>query len=98
MKSIGRFEEYKQPEYWLQLLDQLNIYVVKKKIISWKVTVPYKVLETMIISWIKEWRQKGVPEKFTDQLKKLLKEAKVKEFKWSDIFTVLASSNSSKHL
>ena len=91
MRSIGRFEEYRMPEYWLQLLNKLGICIVKKKIIKWEVTVPYEVLKTVVSPWVREWRQKNVPEKFVKQLKEFLEEAKVKEFKWSDIFAVLAS-------
>ena len=93
MRSIGRFEEYREPEYWLQLLNRLNMHIVEEKTISWRVPVPYEVLEAMVTTWIEEWRREGVPERYVHQLEEFLEEAKTKQFRWSDIFAVLALSN-----
>lgn len=90
MRSVGKFEEYREPEYWLQLLDRLNFHIVEKRIISWETTVPHEVLKTVISSWINEWRRINVPKEFIKQLEMFLEETK--EFRWSDILVVLASS------
>jgi ubiquinone/menaquinone biosynthesis C-methylase UbiE len=90
MRSVGKFEEYREPEYWLQLLDRLNFHIVEKRIISWKTTVPHEVLKTVISSWISEWRRINMPKEFIKQLEMFLEETK--EFRWSDILVVLASS------
>jgi len=92
MRSIGKYEEYREPEYWLQLLDRLGIHVVRKKVISWRVGVPYEVLKVMVMSWIKEWKRENVQSKFIEQLRKFLEEARMTEFKWSDVLAVLASN------
>ncbi|MGY0287922.1 MAG: hypothetical protein ACUX7D_03970 [Candidatus Methanodesulfokora washburnensis] len=54
MRSVGKFEEYREPEYWLQLLDWLNFHIVERRTISWETTVPHEVLKTVISSWINE--------------------------------------------
>ncbi|MGB9631390.1 MAG: class I SAM-dependent methyltransferase [Candidatus Methanodesulfokora sp.] len=92
MKSVGKFEEYREPEYWLTLLERLSMNIVEKKIISWRTAVPYEALKTMVELWIDGWKRIGVPKKFVEQLEMFLEETKVGEFKWSDILVILALS------
>lgn len=90
MRSVGRFEEYREPEYWLRLLGQLNFRVLEVKTVSWEEPVPREVLKALVNAWIAEWRRLGVPQEFIDRLEVLQEGAG--EFRWSDILAVLASS------
>lgn len=93
MSAIGRFEEYRSVEYWLQLINQAGMHIIEKKVISWKSSVPYDVLKSLVRSWIREWMELGVPKEFVIQLEgEFLEEARTKGFRWSDVLAVMASS------
>ena len=91
-RAVGGFEEYRPPEYWLQLLEELGMDVIEVKVVSWRTYVPHEVLERMAASWIEDWKRRGVPEKHIRELEQFLKDAENRPLKWSDIVAILASS------
>ncbi len=98
MRSVGRFEEYRDPSYWIKVVLRAGLAIVKTKLVRWRAAVPYEVMEVLVHSWIREWESLGVPNKIIEELKSLLGLCKVEELRWSDTFAILATSSLARRL
>ncbi|WP_457742112.1 class I SAM-dependent methyltransferase [Thermococcus sp.] len=88
MRSIGKFEEYKTPEYWENILKKAGFRITLKKIVSWHATIPPEVLNDIVKTTIKEWRRKRVAERWIKALQTKFLEESLK-MKWSDILVIV---------
>ncbi len=93
MHSVGRFEDYKPREYWVNLLREAGFQVTVERTIKWRVDVPYDVLREIAERAEKEWEELGVERKYVAEMRNLLEEVKRKGMKWSDINVVIGVAN-----
>jgi len=91
-RFMGSFEEYRDPSYWLRLLDELGFRVLESRVIRWRAPVPHEVLEDLARAWSREWVEKGVPREVLSRLWRVVGRARFGELRWSSIFAVLALS------
>jgi len=89
MRSIGLFEEYKPLKYWIRLVEKAGFKVAKTKVVKWKAKIPSKVLDEILARDSEEWRKLGVREEYIRKLSQLLKHAKEKGMRWSNIYVIV---------
>jgi len=87
MHSIGRFEEYKPPSYWGNILEKAGFKVVFRRLVNWKVAIPRSVLEDIVRTTAEDWKKKGVSERWIRALQGFLQNDP--KMKWSDIVVIL---------
>lgn len=88
MRSIGKFEEYKTPEYWENILKKAGFRITLKRVVSWRATIPPEVLKDIVRTTVREWKRKRVAERWIRALQtKFLEESP--KMMWSDIFVVI---------
>ena len=89
MRSVGLFEEYKPLKYWVKLVEKAGFETLRTKIVKWKARIPSRVLNEIFIRDSEEWRKLGVGEEYIRRLFQLLKYAKEKGMKWSNIYVIV---------
>ncbi len=92
MRSVGRFEEYRDKEYWATLLREAGFRIVFEEIVEWRVPVPKEVLSEIVRNIVEEWKRLGVDRRYVEDIESILRSDK--EFRWSNI-TLLIGTRSS---
>ncbi len=91
--SIGKFEDYKPLDYWIDLLTRSGFIVTKLKIVKWNVRAPYIILKKLINEIYDKWRRDKVGEKYLEELNNILNDIeKEGGMLWSDIYVILGKT------
>ncbi len=96
MHSVGRFEDYKEPTYWENMLREVGFEIVLKRNVKWKVYVPLNVLGDIVGTTIEEWEEMGVPWIWIRTLLEFLR--RKPRLKWSDVAVIVGGTNPSPSL
>ncbi len=94
MRSIGRFEEYRDKEYWDALMRSAGLRIAFEEVIEWRAAVPREVLSNIIKNIVEEWKCLGVDRGYIEELKSILYSDK--EFRWSSISLLIGINDTAK--
>ncbi len=89
MHSVGSYEDYKPAEYWVRLLVNAGISVVRCESIVQDNMLGLEELKAIINETADEWARKGVKKDLINELKRVLDLARERGFKWSDLVVVV---------
>lgn len=92
MHAVDNFEDYNPCEYWKALLETNGFTLVVSTTLEYKEEVPLEVIEDAAATSLEIFKEKGVPEKYGDEMRNLLECARKEGMKWSDIAVVIGKS------
>ena len=89
MHAIGLFEDYHPRSYWTDLIEKSGFKTSVSKQLVQHQEVPQKILENIFQSFIKDWKEIGVPRRYLDQMYDVLDIARATGMLWSDLIVVI---------
>lgn len=90
MRSVGRFEEYRPLEYWVDLVESCGFEVELTERVSQDSPVPREDVERLVREAADLWRRLGVPEGIVREMLEFPSYVEsVGGMRWSDLLVVL---------